>query len=83
VEQCAHCRTKRSSIPLRKNCDIIVSFNNENGTKVEKLARDFDIPRTTLTTTLKNKEKAIFQFFLSEYARKHDTVSGNPNQRTL
>jgi len=21
--------------------------------------------------------------FLSEYARKHDTVSGNPNERTL
>ena len=27
--------------------------------------------------------KFLFAFFLSEYSRKHDTVSGNPNQRTL
>jgi len=27
--------------------------------------------------------KFLFVFFLSEYSRKHDTVSGNPNQGTL
>jgi len=27
--------------------------------------------------------KFLFVLFLSEYSRKHDTVSGNPNQRTL
>jgi len=39
--------------------DIVVSFNSKNGTKVAKPARDFDIPRTTLTTNLKNKDKII------------------------
>jgi len=27
--------------------------------------------------------KFLFVFFLSEYSRKYDTVSGNPNQRTV
>jgi len=27
--------------------------------------------------------KFLFVFFLSEYSRKHDTESGNLNQRTL
>jgi len=31
----------------------------------------------------KYKDKIISHFILSEYTRKHDTVSGNPNQRTL
>jgi len=26
--------------------------------------------------------KLLFVFFSSEHSRKHDTVSGNPNQRT-
>ena len=42
---------KRSSIPLWKKNDIVVSFNDENGIEVPKLARDFDIPKTTLTRT--------------------------------
>jgi len=50
--------------------------------KLAKLAKDFDILTTTLTIT-KNKEKINPHFFLSEYTRKHDTVSTNPNQRTL
>jgi len=38
--------------------NIVVSFNGENGTKVAKLARDFDIPRKTLPTLqVKNKTK--------------------------
>jgi len=57
-----------------------VSFNSENGTKVAKLSRDFNIPRTTLITTFQNKHKLIF---LSEYTRNHDTVNGNLNHRTL
>jgi len=27
--------------------------------------------------------KFLFVFFLSQYSRKHDTLSGNSNQRTL
>jgi len=27
--------------------------------------------------------KFLFVFFLSKYSRKHDRVSGNPNQREL
>ena len=56
---------KRSSIPLWKKYDIVVSFNMENGTEVAKLARDFDILRTTLTATLKIKYKIISHFFSS------------------
>jgi len=74
---------KRSSNPLWKEYDIIVSLNSENRTKVPKLAKYFDIPTTTLTTDSKNKDKIISHFFLSEHTRKHDTVSSNPNQRTL
>jgi len=62
--------------------EAVVPFNRENGAKVAKLARDFGIPTTTVTTVSKNKEN-ISHFFLSECTRKHDTVSGNPNQRTL
>jgi len=54
-----------------------------HGTKRAELARGFDIPRTTLTATLKDKDKIISNIFLSEYARKHDTVNGNPNQWTI
>jgi len=61
----------------------VVSFHSENGTKVAKLAKDFDIPTTTLTAAWTNKDKIISHFFLSEYARKHCTVSGNSNQKTL
>jgi len=50
---------------------------------VVKLASDFDIPTSTLTTILKNQEKIISDFFLSEYTRKHDTVSSNLDQSTL
>jgi len=47
-----------------------------------KLARDFDIPRMTLTTVSKNKDKKLYHIFLSEYMQRHDSVSGNPKQRT-
>jgi len=53
-------RSKKSNIPLWKKYDIVVSFNSENGTKVAKIARDFNIPTTTLTTVLKNKDKNNF-----------------------
>jgi len=43
--------------------------------------KHFDIPRTTLTTLSKNKDEMISQFLLSEYSRKYNTASGNPNQR--
>jgi len=35
--------------------------------KVAKLAKDFNIPTTTLTTVLKNKGKIICHFLLSKY----------------
>jgi len=63
--------------------NVIVSYNSENGTKVAKLARNFDISRTTLTATLKTKDKIISHFFSSVHTRKHDTAGGNPNQRTF
>jgi len=44
--------------------DIVVSLNSENGTKVTKLAKDFDIPTTTLTTVSKNEDKIISHIFL-------------------
>jgi len=74
---------KRSSIPLWEKYDIVVWFNSENGTKVAKPARDSDISLTTLPTASKNKDKTIFDFFLSAYTRKHQRVSSNTNQRTF
>jgi len=57
--------------------DIVFALNNENGTKVAKLAKDFGIPTMTLTTVSKNIDKIISHLSLSEYTRKHHTVSGN------
>jgi len=42
--------------------DTGVSFNSKNGTKLAKLARDFDIPTTTFTTILKNKDNIISDY---------------------
>jgi len=67
--------SKRSSSPLWERHDIVASFNTENGTKVAKLAGDFDIPTTTLTTILKNKDKIICTY---EAGRSNERVSGNP-----
>jgi len=36
-----------------KKYEIVASLNSENGTEVAKLAIDFDIPTTTLTTVSK------------------------------
>jgi len=41
-----------SRIPSWKKYGIVVSINHENDAKVEKLAKDFDIPTKTLTTKL-------------------------------
>jgi len=43
---------------------IVVLFNSENGTKT-----DFNIPKMTLTTILKNKDEMVSNFFLSECTR--------------
>ena len=58
---------KRRNIPLDgKKYDIVVSLNSDMRTNVEKLAKDFDIPTTTLTTVSQNKNKIISPFFVSE-----------------
>jgi len=53
---------RKSSILLWKKYDIVVSLNTENGTKVAKLTKDFDIP-SMLTTVSKNKDEVISHFF--------------------
>jgi len=70
-------------LPFWKKYDIVVSLKKENGAKLAKLAKDFDIPTMTLTAVSKNEDTIICNFFLSAYTRKHDTVSGNTNQITL
>ena len=77
MEQCINGRNKEAVFHYGKKYGIVMSFNNENATKVTNLEKDFDIPRTTFTTTLKKKDKIISDFFLSDYTRKHDTVSGH------
>jgi len=67
---------------VEKSMTRIVSLMSVNGTEVVKLA-DLDAPRRTLTPNLKNRNTIFSNFFLSEYTRKHDTVNGNPNHRTL
>jgi len=54
MEQCVNCVEKY---------DIVVSL--KNGTK---LAKDVEIPTTTLTTVSKNKGKTNFHFFFRVYA---------------
>jgi len=44
MEQCIHCRTKESVSHYGRSLDIIVLLNSKNGTKLAKLAKDFDIP---------------------------------------
>jgi len=70
---------KRSSISLWKKYYNVVSFNCETCAKVAKLARDFDIPKNDNDYNFEKDRKNNFRLFLSEYTRKHDTVSGNPN----
>jgi len=48
-----------------------------------KTGKRFRYPENDVDYNFENKEKTIFQFFLLEYARKHNTVSGNPKQKTL
>jgi len=66
VEQYVNYRTKESSIPLWKKCDIVVSLIGENGTKVTK---DLDIPNTTLATFSKNKDKIIVHVLIKICAK--------------
>jgi len=40
-----------------------VLFNGENGMKMAKPAKDFDIPGTMFTTTLKSNDKTISHVF--------------------
>jgi len=47
---------------------------------VENHATDFRI--FEIVCLLYNKYKIISNFFLSEYTRKHDRISSNPNQKT-
>jgi len=72
---------QKKQYPIVGKCDIVIWLKSETSTKVAKLAKDFDIPTTALTADSKNKDKVLSHFFLLEYTRKHDKVSGNPNQR--
>ena len=47
-----------------KKYEIVASLNSENGTEVAKLAIDFDIPTTTLTTVSKKYRQNNFTLFL-------------------
>jgi len=68
-----NCRTKEAVSHYGKSMTSLfaVSFNSENGTKVAKLAKHFDIPATTLTIVSKNTDKKNSPFFVSEYTRNH------------
>ena len=54
--------SKRKSLPLWRKFEIVSKFNNKNATNVTKLAKEFEIPRQTLQSILKNKEKIIFEY---------------------
>jgi len=72
----------RSNIPLCEKYGIVVLLNSENGTKVAKLAKDFDIYTKTLTKFTKKRQNN-FSFFLTRAHAKTRYISCNPNQRTL
>jgi len=63
VEECV--KQKKTVLHLWKKYDTVVLL--KNGTKVAKLAKYFAIPTKMLTTVLKNEDKIISHFFLSEY----------------
>ena len=54
--------SKRTNVPLWKNYDVVSQFKSGNNTTVAKLARDFEISRTTLISISKNKDKVISDF---------------------
>ena len=54
--------SKRKSLPPWKKFEIVSKFNNGNATNVTKLAKEFEIPRQTFQSILKNKEKIISEY---------------------
>ena len=54
--------SKRKSFSLWKKFENVSKFNNGNATNVTKLAKEFEIPRQTLESILKNKEKIISEY---------------------
>ena len=54
--------SKRKSLPLWKKFKIVIMLNNGNATIVAKLAKEFKLPRQTLQSALKNKEKIISEY---------------------
>jgi len=68
----------RSSVPMWKKVWHLCFANSENGTKVVKLAEDFDISTTTLTPVSRNEKKQFLTFLIRVYAKSR-YISGNPN----
>ena len=54
--------SKRKSLPLWKKFKIVSKFNNGNAMNVTKVAKEFEIPRQTLQSILKNKETIISEY---------------------
>ena len=54
-------RSKYVSLPLKKKYEIACKLSQEN-VNVSRLAKDLNVPRTTLNTLRKQKNKIIFEF---------------------
>jgi len=63
--EAVNCRTKEAVSHYGKSMTSLFP----SVAKMEKRARSFDIPITTLTTVVKNIDKIIFHFFLSPHAK--------------
>ena len=68
---------KRRHFPLWKKYEIINRFNSGKATNVSQLAKEYDIPRSSLQTILSKKDEVILEFEAGRNAeakrkRKHN-----------
>ena len=68
---------KRRNFPLWKKYEIVSRFNSGKIKNVSQLAKEYEIPRSSLQTILSNKNKVISEFEAGRNAemkkkRKHN-----------
>ena len=68
---------KRRHFPLWQKYEIVCRFNSGKATNVSQLAREYDIPRSSLQTILNKKDEVMLEFEAGRNAeakrkRKHN-----------
>ena len=74
---------KRRHFPLWKKYEIISRVNSGKATNVSQLAKEYDIPRSSLQTILSKKDEVILEFEAGQNAeakRKQKHNFNNVNE---